>query len=72
MWAGSTTTAYHHAARQPEAPDDVFAALNSLYLSAVVAHFLAWPRTTKAGLPWLTECEGLSGLSHGFRATPSR
>jgi hypothetical protein len=39
----------------------VFAVLNGAYLSAVIAHFLAWPRTTKAGLPWLTECEGLQG-----------
>jgi hypothetical protein len=61
FWAGSTTTAYRHATRRPEARDDVFATLNGLYLSAVIAHFLAWPRTTKAGLPWLTECEGLAG-----------
>ncbi|MEX5720765.1 hypothetical protein [Geodermatophilus maliterrae] len=61
FWAGSTMTAYHQAARQPEARDNVFAALNGLYLSAVIAHFLSWPRTTRRGLPWLIECEGLTG-----------
>ena len=61
FWAGSTVAAYHHAGRQPAARDDVFGALNGLYLSAVIAHFLGWPRTTRMGLPWLTECEGLTG-----------
>jgi hypothetical protein len=61
FWAGSSVAAYHHAGRQPSSRDPAFAVLNGAYLSAVIAHFLAWPRTTKAGLPWLTECEGLSG-----------
>jgi hypothetical protein len=61
LWAGSTAAAYHHAGRQPDSRDPPFAVLNGTYLAAVVAHFLAWPRTSKAGLPWLTECEGLAG-----------
>jgi hypothetical protein len=61
FWATSTVAAHHHAGRRPAARDDVFAALNGLYLSAVIAHFLGWPRTTRLGLPWLTECEGLTG-----------
>ena len=61
FWASSTAAAYHHAGRQPGSRDPAFAVLNGAYLSAVIAHFLAWPRTTKAGLPWLTECEGLTG-----------
>lgn len=38
-----------------------FSVTNGLLLSAVIGHFTSWPRTTHAGLPWLTECEGLSG-----------
>lgn len=61
LWATSTVAAYHQAGRQPASRDAVFSVLNGLYLSAVIAHFLAWPRTKKMGLPWLTECEGLTG-----------
>ncbi|HEY0509284.1 MAG TPA: hypothetical protein VGD12_14605 [Blastococcus sp.] len=61
FWASSTAAAFHQAGRRPAARDDVFGALNGLYLSAVIAHFLGWPRTTLMGLPWLTECEGLTG-----------
>jgi hypothetical protein len=61
FWAGSTVAAYSQAGRQPASRDPAFAVLNGLYLSAVIAHFLAWPRTTRKGLPWLTECEGLTG-----------
>jgi hypothetical protein len=61
LWTGSTVVAYHQAGRQPGSRDQAFAELNGAYLSAVIAHFVAWPRTTRAGLPWLTECEGLSG-----------
>jgi hypothetical protein len=61
FWASSTVAAYHHAGRQPGSRDPAFAVLNGAYLSAVIAHFLGWPRTTKTGLPWLTECEGLAG-----------
>jgi hypothetical protein len=61
LWATSTVAAYHQAGRQPASRDAVFSVLNGLYLSAVVAHFIAWPRTNKVGLPWLTECEGLAG-----------
>lgn len=65
MWAAATTVAYRQAGRQPPSRDPVFAALNGANLSAVLAHFLAWPRTSRLGLPWLTECEGLSGLAIG-------
>lgn len=62
FWAGSAATAYVQAARQRESRDALFAGLDGLYLSAVIAHFAGWPCTRKAGLlPWLTECEGLSG-----------
>jgi hypothetical protein len=61
FWAGGTVATYRQAGRQPASRDAVFAAANGLYLSAVISHFLGWPRTTRRGLPWLTECEGLSG-----------
>jgi hypothetical protein len=61
LWTSGTLTAYRNAGRLPDSRDRVFALLNGAYLSAVIAHFLGWPRTTKAGLPWLTECEGLRG-----------
>lgn len=38
-----------------------FAVLNGLFASMVIAHFTSWPRTTRAGLPWLIECEGIEG-----------
>jgi hypothetical protein len=61
FWTTSTVAAYHQAGRQPGSRDRAFAMLNGAYLSAVIAHFLAWPRTTKSGVLWLTECEGLTG-----------
>jgi hypothetical protein len=41
------------------------AVANGLFLAAVVSHFTSWPRTTRAGLPWLVECEGLEGRLMG-------
>jgi hypothetical protein len=61
FWTANTAAAYHQAGRRPASRDRVFAVLDGLYLSAVIAHYLAWPRTTKLGLPWVTECEGLTG-----------
>jgi hypothetical protein len=49
--------------------DRGFAVANGVFLSAVIGHLTSWPRTTRAGLPWLTECEGLSGrLMAGYNA----
>ena len=31
----------------------------------MISHFISWPRTTRVGLPWLTECEGLDGRLMG-------
>jgi hypothetical protein len=39
----------------------VAAASNGFMAAAVTAHFTSWPRTSRAGLPWLVECEGMSG-----------
>jgi hypothetical protein len=61
FWGASTVIAVREAGRQPRSRDAAFAALNATLLSAVIAHFASWPRKRVAGLPWLTECEGLSG-----------
>jgi len=61
FWASGASVAFREAGRQPPSRDPAFAVLNGVFLSAVVAHFAAWPRTSRAGLPWLTECEGLRG-----------
>jgi hypothetical protein len=61
LWSAGTVVAFREAGRQPHSRDSAFAALNATFLSAVIAHFAGWPRTSVAGLPWLTECEGLSG-----------
>ena len=53
--------AFREAGRQPPARDPAFSVLNGCYLSAVLAHFIGWPHRWSAGLPWLTECEGLTG-----------
>jgi len=61
LWGAAAVVAYREAGRRPPSADPAFATLNGVYLSAVTAHFAGWPRTTRLGLPWLTECEGLSG-----------
>jgi hypothetical protein len=60
-WGAGSAIAFRQAGRQPPSRDAAFAALNGGFLSAVIAHFAGWPRTKLAGLPWLTECEGLTG-----------
>jgi hypothetical protein len=61
LFGGGGVVAFREAGRQPRSRDTAFAVLNGVFLSAVVAHFSAWPRLWRRGLPWLTECEGLSG-----------
>jgi hypothetical protein len=53
----------YRAAGHLSAPvgDRRFAVTNGLFASAVIAHLTSWPRLIRAGLPWLTECEGLEG-----------
>jgi hypothetical protein len=41
--------------------DRTYAVANGIFVAAVVNHYSSWPRTWRAGLPWLTECEGLEG-----------
>ena len=60
-FGASSTLVYREAGRQPPSRDSAFSIVNGVFLSAVIGHFASWPRTTVAGLPWLTECEGLTG-----------
>jgi hypothetical protein len=41
--------------------DQAYAIANGFFLAAVIGHYTSWPRVWRAGLPWLTECEGLRG-----------
>lgn len=61
LYSAMTALCLREAGRRPQSQDTVFAVVNGAYLSAVIGHFTTWPRTTVAGLPWLTECEGLHG-----------
>jgi hypothetical protein len=61
LWGAGTVVTFREAGRQPHSRDSAFVALNAAFLSAVIAHFAGWPRTRVVGLPWLTECEGLTG-----------
>ena len=59
--ASGTAVVWREAGRRGGSADRVFAVLNGAFLSAALGHFTSWPRTSMAGLPWLTECEGLTG-----------
>jgi hypothetical protein len=61
-YATASAVAYRAASRSaPPRGDRAFAVANGLFLSAVVTHYTAWPRTRRWGAPWLVECEGLEG-----------
>jgi hypothetical protein len=61
-WAGSTRVVWRIAHRTSGRRDRALQICNGLALTAVVAHYAAWPRRrTGFGVPWLTECEGLGG-----------
>ena len=65
-FAVPSVVAYRAAGGLPSPRGDRrFAVANGLFASAVMTHFTSWPRTTFAGLPWLTECEGLEGRLMG-------
>lgn len=61
LYAGSAYVAFREAGRRASTADAAFAVLNGALLSAVLGHVASWPRTRRAGLPWLRECEGLEG-----------
>jgi hypothetical protein len=61
-WAGGTRAVWRIARRTAGPGDQALTVYNGLALTAVVAHYAAWPRRrTRIGVPWLTECEGLRG-----------
>jgi hypothetical protein len=65
-YAVSSLAAYWSAGQLASPRGDrAFALANGLFLSAAVSHFTSWPRTTRAGMPWLVECEGLEGRLMG-------
>src|SRR3954469_18925715 len=65
-YAASSVAGYRAAGRLSSLRGDrLFAVANGLFLSAVVAHVTSSPRTTRAGLPWLVDCEGLDGALIG-------
>jgi hypothetical protein len=60
LWAGYTGGVWRAAASKADSADQVLTVVNAVHLSAVIAHFLGWPRRrTRWGLPWLLDCEGL-------------
>jgi hypothetical protein len=61
LYAAGGAWAFRAAGRLPASRDCAFSVLNGAFLSAVIGHFATWPHTTVAGLPWLVECEGLTG-----------
>lgn len=61
LWGGGGAFVVRAADRKPPEWDTAFAALNGFYLAASLAHLTGWPATRRACLPWLTECEGMSG-----------
>jgi hypothetical protein len=65
-YAGLSVAGFWAAGRVPTPGGDRLSAMaNGLFASAVITHFTSWPRTTRAGLPWLIECEGLEGRLMG-------
>jgi hypothetical protein len=60
VFGGSTAWVLDRAGRRPDG-DTMFSLIDGVYLSAVLGHFATWPRTSVAGVPWLVECEGLTG-----------
>jgi hypothetical protein len=60
VWTLATGGAWRAAGAGQESDDEVLSAVNGFGIAAVTAHLAGWPtRRTRAGLPWLRECEGL-------------
>jgi hypothetical protein len=61
LFGVSSGVVFRGAGQGPPSHDAAFSIANGIFLSAVIGHFASWPRTNVGGLPWLTECEGLTG-----------
>ena len=60
VWTLGTGGVWRVARAGHEPDDEVLSAVNGFGVAAVAAHLTGWPtRRTRAGLPWLQECEGL-------------
>lgn len=60
-WAAGSLWAFRAAGQQNDSHNFRFGMLNGMFVTAVLAHFIFWPKRWVTGLPWLTECEGLRG-----------
>jgi hypothetical protein len=60
-WAAATTASITTAGRAPARYNDTFGLINGVFLSAVLAHLIYWPKRWTYGVPRLMECEGLRG-----------
>jgi hypothetical protein len=61
-YAGALAAAYRGAGHiDGYRGEALFAALNGVFLAAVVNHYTLWPRDPERRIPWLAECEGLRG-----------
>lgn len=61
VWATGTVWSYTAAGRRDHRSDKHFGLINGLFLSAVAAHFIYWPKRWIGGVPYLVECEGMRG-----------
>lgn len=58
LWAVTAGSVWQRAGRSSR--DWMFVVVNGFGVAAVTAHLAGWPtRRTRAGLPWLLDCEGL-------------
>jgi hypothetical protein len=60
-WAVGTIAAWRGAKRLNERYNTAVGVMNGMFLTAVLAHFIYWPKGWVGGIPYLTECEGLQG-----------
>jgi hypothetical protein len=60
-WAVGTIAAWRAANRLNERYNTAVGVMNGMFLTAVLAHFIYWPKRWVSGIPYLTECEGLHG-----------
>ena len=59
-WATGFAVVWRSAGARSPSAERALALWNGFGVAAVGAHLLAWPtRRTRAGLPWLCDCEGL-------------
>lgn len=60
-WGTSTAVVLRMARRSDKRHAAGFGVVNGVFLTAVLAHFIYWPKRWTLGVPRLSECEGLRG-----------